>query len=259
MRQSLTILAGALLLSFAGCASDCYKGDASCNECDECNVTTARVETSSKECGAYVLVPAAYETVCEQVEVEPARIEKQRCEAIYETVTVKELVTPGRWAEEVIPAAFRTETERVMVTPARREWRKVPCAAVDVKAGEKLGDAYCLVEIPAVYSNQTKQCLTQAACTKRNYIPAVYRDVERQVLKHDAFDKEIPIPAKFESRSSQRLVTPARWEWRWGGECPSDEREMPPKASEPSPAPPFPVGGGAQPVLTIQDDSTPKT
>lgn len=249
MRTTLLILSGALALTFFGCASDCA------TQCDDSTVIDARADSvGGKQCGAYVLIPATYETVCEEVEVEAARVDNEKIAAVYQTVTVKELVTPGRWTQEVIPAAYRTETERVMVTPARREWQKVPCASVNLQSGEKLGDAYCLVEIPAVYSNQSKQCLTTAACTKRNYIPAVYRDVQREVLVREECSREIPIPAKSTTRTSQRLVTPARWEWRWGDECPADERDMPQKASEISPAPPFPVGG-SQPNLTITDAS----
>lgn len=247
MRLLTAILAGAFAIPFIGCSStDCKTR--STNPCG--SGTTAQAERSAGECGAYVLIPAVYEEVCEDVEVESARVDKVRVEAVYQTVSVQELVTPGRWTQEVIPAAYRNETEQVMVTPARKEWRKVPCADVDIRTGEKLGDAYCLVEIPAVFKTQTKQCLVTAACTKRDYIPAVYRTVNREVLVHEAYDKEIPVAAKTASRSSQRLVTPARWEWRWGDECPSDEREMPPKASEPSPAPPFPVGS-ALPNTTI--------
>ena len=58
MRLLTAILAGAFAIPFIGCSST----DCKTNPAGPCG-TTAKVEQSAGECGAYVLIPAVYETV----------------------------------------------------------------------------------------------------------------------------------------------------------------------------------------------------
>lgn len=239
--KQLTAIAAVMVLSLAGCR--CIEDDfcgSSETVCEEGRLTAA---TTTKECGAYVLIPPKYESVCEQVCVQPASVRKERVEAVYETRHDTVVEKAGYWKECTTPAQYKDVSEEVVLVAARKEWRKVECADVDVKPGEQLGDAYCLVEIPAVKECRTRKVLCAPECTKREWVPPVYKTVARQVLVCDAYEKEIPIEAHYENRTRQELVSEARWEWRWGGECPTDE-PMPNKATQPSPAPPFPVSSG---------------
>jgi hypothetical protein len=241
--KQLTAIAGVLVLSLAGCRclEDDFCDTSSTTVCEEGRLTSAREEV--KECGAYVFIPAEYETVCEEVCVQPASVRKELVPAVYETRHDTVIDKPGYWKECVIPAEYKDVTEEVVLASARREWRKVDCADVNLKPGEQLGDAYCLVEIPAVKECRTKKVLCKPESVKREWVPPVYKTVARQVLVCDAYEKEIPCPPKYENRTRQELVREARWEWRWGDECPTDEM-MPPKASQPSPPPPFEVSDG---------------
>lgn len=231
MRCFPTILAGLAALALAGC---------SCGD-TEVEVSAMHEPAAEKQCGAFVLIPAQYETVMEEVCVQEASVAKQQIEAEYQTVKDTVVETPGHWKETPCAAEFKTVNERVLVTPGRREWQKVPCAKVPIRGGEQRGDAYCLVDIPPVYENRTKQITTRAATTKREWVPPVYKTVERRVLITAAREIEVPVEAKYEMRERRELVSPARWEWRWGDECPPGEADLVPRAQEPSPPPPFPV------------------
>lgn len=231
MRGYLIVLAG-VMLSLAGCGN-----------CETSRRETARVEhTSIQECGAYVWIPPRYENVTEEVCVQEASVTTQQIEAQYQTVQDTVVDTPGRWEDCSTPAQYKDVTERVLVKAGYKEWQKVNCASVELNPGELRGDAYCLVDVPPQYENRCKKVLCTEACTKRNWIPPTYKTVERRVMVSAARQVECPIPAKYETRSKQQLVSEGRWEWRWGSECVDVEDENVPRATQPSPAPPFSVG-----------------
>ncbi len=241
MRFFMMVFAGASVLLFAGCCGLQEGNTVSVNEPGM---------PQSQECGGYVLIPAKYETVCEQVTVEAAGVRKVRVDAEYKTCSDTVVTTPGRWIETPVAATTKDVTEQVLVSPARREWRRTDCVNVNLQTGEQRGDAFCLVEVPAVYETRTRCVPCTPASVKREWVPAVYQTVDRQVLVCAAYDKEVPIDAKCESRSKQVLVEAARWEWRWGTECPPDEHDRGPRSTESSPPPPFPVAGALPAVST---------
>lgn len=241
MRCLSAILAGLTALSFAGCSCD-----------DEYEVSATAISERDAECGAYVLVPARYETVLEQVCIQEPSVQKQQIEAEYQTVSDTVVDVPGHWAESTTPAEFKDVTEQVLVTPGRKEWQKVPCAKVPLNSGELKGDAYCLVDIPPVYETRTKKITCKEACTQRTWVPPVYKTVERRVMVSAAREIDVPVEGKYEMRERKELVTPERWEWRWGNDCEPGEVDMGPRADRPSPPPPFPVGTSAGPPRTTE-------
>lgn len=244
MTRFLTIAGGVIAAAgLFGLTSCTCSTEAVCEEpCGPAVQTTAVATT--KECGGYVLIPAEYENVCEEVCVQPASVRKEHVEAVYENRCDTVLDTPGRWVETACPPVTKEICERVMVKPARREWKKVPCVNVNLRPGEKAGDMYCEVELPPEFENRTRTIVASPGTTKREWIPPTYKQVERKILVSAAYEKEIPCPANFESRSKQVLVREAHWEWRWGNECPTGEGPLPATAvaNIPSPPPPVPLG-----------------
>jgi hypothetical protein len=242
MRRNLIIAAAAVAgLSMAGCCSS-KKTVRTETASADCNIET-REET--QECGAYVYIPPRYETVSEQVCVQEASVQTQQIEAEYKTVCDTVVDQPGHWKDCPVPAQYKEVTETVLVSPGRKEWRKVPCASVNLNNGEQLGDAYCLVDIPPKYECRTKRVECAAACNKREWVPPTYKNVERRVMVSAARTVEIPIEPKYETRNRQQLVADGRWEWRWGVECKVDQNyaDLAPRATEASPAsPPFQIG-----------------
>jgi hypothetical protein len=239
MRCFSAILAGLTALTFAGC---------SCDDREQ-EVSVYHERTGDLECGAFVLIPEKYETVMEEVCVQQPSVRKELVEAQYQTVCDTVVDQPGRWNEIAIPAEYKDVTEQVQVSPGRREWQKVPCAKVPLNAaaGEKRGDAYCLVDIPPQFETQSKRVVCREATVKREWIPPTYKTVERRVMVSAAREVEVPVEGRFEMRERRTLVSPSRWEWRWGSDCEPGEVDTAPKADQPSPAPPIPLGSSSPP------------
>lgn len=186
-------------------------------------------------CGTWVLIPAQFRTVTDQVLVKPAGVDrvfipptyKTMTErlvvtpesfrdipipASYKTITEQVLVTPESFRDIPIPAAYKTVTEHVMVSPARKEWRKVDCTEVDLAPGEIQGDSYCLFDVPPVFEDRTRQVLERPASSRREMIPAVYKTVEKQVMDRPASVRHEIIPAVFKDVTKQVQTGGGRWE-----------------------------------------------
>lgn len=239
MRHLLAFTIGLMAVAIAGCS-----------QCESKSDESAALDVK-QECGSYVLVPAQYDTVTELVCVQQPSVQKQQVEAQYQTVTDTVVDTPGHWSDSATAAVYKDVSERVMVSPGRKEWRKVDCSDVELNPGEERGDAYCLFDVPPVYENRVKKVLCSDATSKRTWVAPVTRTVERRMLVTAAHEIDRPIEPKYESRTRQQLSTEARWEWRWGEKCSTDETEHAyPRASRASPPPPFEVG----PVRTAGTD-----
>jgi len=137
------------------------------------------------QCWSRVLAPARYETVTEEVVLQPAgeRIEitpakygwdekeiiieeaYDRLEIIPAQFTTKsEVVTvePAREEYQVVPAKYDTKTERVKVRDAYTTWKKGtgPISRLDATTGEIL----CLVEVPAEYREVSRHGTRTNSC-----------------------------------------------------------------------------------------------
>lgn len=166
-----------------------------------------------------ILIPAQYKDVEEQVCVCPATTRCEQIPAVFEERTRQVCVCPAKTKTIKIPGEYETQTEKVLVCAARTEWRKIPCTPSQLAAGEKQGDCWQLVEIPAQYKDVCKRvCVKEPSC-KTETIPPVYKTVTEKVCVKPASTKQIPVPAKYETRTRKELVAPCRWEWRRNEDC----------------------------------------
>ncbi len=88
----------------------------------------------------------------------------------------------------------------------------VPSAAMP--AGAKPGEAWCRVQVPAVYKDVTEQVTTVCATTTQVWVPPVYETKVKRVLVQPACTTYLDIPGV--TRSVERCETcgPARTETR---------------------------------------------
>ena len=69
----------------------------------------------------------------------------------------------------------------LLASAARTVWKKIPCEPSGLGEGEKQGDCWKLVEIPAVYKEVTRRVLVKPASTKTETIPPEYKTVKEKV------------------------------------------------------------------------------
>lgn len=181
------------------------------------------------QCWSRVLAPARYETVTEEVVLQPKTERIELTPAKYEW-DEKEIVVEEAYDRlEIIPAQFTTKTEVVTVEPAREEYRVIPAKYESKTERVKVRDAYttwkkgtgpisrvdattgeilCLVEVPAEYREVSRQVLVSPARTERVRVPAKTRTVERRSLSKPATSRKVSVPAKTQTVRFQQLVTP---------------------------------------------------
>ncbi|MCD8533918.1 MAG: peptidoglycan-binding protein [Verrucomicrobia bacterium] len=183
------------------------------------------------DCFTRVVVPPTYQTVTEQVLIEPAGQRIETIPAEYKTVEERVETRAASFRLEVVPATYKTVTERVMVKPAvtnivdipaQYEWIEeqvlVAPARTEWKQGrgaiEKIdgatGDIMCLVTTPAQYSTVRKRKLVSAAATRQEVIPPVYDTVTKTVVDTQETTRQVPIPAEYGTIRRSVLVTPAQ-------------------------------------------------
>ena len=139
-------------------------------------------EAKAGEAWCRVQVPPQYEEYEERVMVTPASTDRQWIEPVYEDREKRVCVRPASVKRINIPAEFETQTEQVMTCAARTVWQKIPCEPDGLGNGEKQGDCWKLVEIPAQYRTVEKRvCVKQASCTTEQ-IPAEFNTVTEKVM-----------------------------------------------------------------------------
>lgn len=222
-------------------------------------------EAKAGEAWCRVWVPPTYETYEEQVIAEPAGCKKEWVEPVYEEqerqvctkpASTKRINIPAVYKDVEkrvcvrkasrkrinIPAEYDTREEQVMTCAARTEWRKVECTPKQLAEGQKQGDCWMLVEIPAQYKSVSKRiCTKEASCTFEE-IPAEFDTITEKVLVTPAacttetiapeyetrservmvkkgFYKTLNIPATYETVTKKKCTGPGRWEWRRNGDC----------------------------------------
>lgn len=225
----MAVLAISLGLLLSGCTSSgcCDAPDPcepSCSPCDPCAGGGPRPsglpeEAKAGEAWCRVLVPAKYEDYEEKRCCKPAGTKRDWIEPVYEEREKKVCCTPARCKQTCIPAEFKDESEQVQTCPARTVWKKIPCEPDQLKEGEKQGDCWKLVEIPAQFKTVTRRVCTKPASTKTEQIPPVFKTVMEKVLVTPGSWKCTPIPAEFSTVTKRRMVEPCRWEWRHNTAC----------------------------------------
>jgi len=155
-----------------------------------------------------VVVPAVYETVKERVLTKEASTRLEEVPAVYEAAEEKVLVKPASKNAIDVPAVYETVTEKKLVREAYTTWK--PGTQTNLqKIDEKTGQVMCLVEVPAVYEDVTRQVVKSPANVRYEDVAAEYTTVKKQVLKSPATTRTVVIPAEYAEREVTKLVKPA--------------------------------------------------
>lgn len=154
------------------------------------------------------VVPAVYDTVKEKVLVKEASTRLEEVPAVYGEVEEKVLVKPASRKATEVPAVYETITEKKLVREAYTTWK--PGTQTNIqKVDEATGQIMCLVEVPAVYEDVSRQIVKTPATVRYEDVPAEYTTVKKTVLKTPATTRTIQIPAEYAEREVTKLVKPA--------------------------------------------------
>jgi hypothetical protein len=204
-------------------------------------------EAKAGEAWCRVMVPAKYEETEEKVCCKPASTNRKWIEPVYEERERKVCCTPARCKTVSIPAEYAEKSEQVMTCPARTVWKKIPCEPDHLKAGEKQGDCWKLVETPAQYKTVTHRVCTKPASCKKETIPPVYKTVKEKVMVKPGSWKCTPVEAQYKMVKRRRMVSPCHWEWRRNEACDVPEGTAPAGKSQAGKAAESKADGSAAP------------
>jgi len=157
-----------------------------------------------------VVIPAQYEWVEEEVMVKEASTELEVVPAEYEWVEEEVLITPASVRTEEVPARYEWIEEEVMVKPARREWKKGTGLITSVD--NATGEIMCLVELPPVYEKVKKRVLVEPASMKEIQIPAEYETIRKRVMTKPSTTREVTVPAEYDKVKVQKMISAEREE-----------------------------------------------
>lgn len=154
------------------------------------------------------VVPEVYETVMERVLVKDASTRLEEVPAVYEEVEEQVLIKPASRNAIEVPAVYETVTEKKLVREAYTTWK--PGTSTNIqKIDEASGQIMCLVEVPAVYEDVSRQVVKTPASVRYEEIPAEYQTVKKTALKSPATTRTVEIPAEYGEREVKKLVKPA--------------------------------------------------
>lgn len=103
---------------------------------------------------------------------------------VYDTVSDQVLVQPARTVYRSTPPVYDTVSERVLVAPGGRRWE----TRIDAY-GQLVG---CWVTTPPRYAVQTRRVLVRPAEVIPETLPPVYATTQRQVLVQPARSAWVP-------------------------------------------------------------------
>ena len=249
---------GALaLVASLGLLVGCSSGGGGCcgvcqeecvDPCDPCAGRPAGIPAEAKpgEAWCRYYVPPQFEEEEYQVCVCPESCKRTWVPPVYEDQERQVCCKPAQTICHPIPAVFEDQTEEVCCCPARTEWRKVDCTPKMLEEGQRQGDCWMLVEIPAKYRTVTRRVCVTPASSKTETIPPEYKTVTEKVMVKPGYYETETIEAKYETRTRRICKAPGRWEWRRNEDC-----DVPPEAAaeegaaEAEPAAEGDGGGGA--------------
>ena len=157
--------------------------------------------------GCYVKqsTPALNQYVATDIVVRRPRPVVRRERARYDTIVENVMVQPQRIVARHVPATIETRHERVMTSPARREWRQQR----DARGREVL----CEVDVPAQYATIARQVEVAPARIEHVTLPATYRQRTRRVLVAPARTIVQQTPAEVHSIPVLTRYAPATERW----------------------------------------------
>lgn len=154
------------------------------------------------------VVPAKFETVQETVLVREASKRIEVIPASYEWEEEQVIVKPALTMLKQIPATYETVTELVLEKPGYTYWKKG--TGPKQKINNATGEIMCLVEVPPVYRNVTKQVVKTPASVQAIDMPAEYATERKRVMKTPPTTREIDVPAEYKTVKVTRLVEAAK-------------------------------------------------
>lgn len=166
-----------------------------------------------------VWIPPVYKTEMERVMTCPEKCEQEWVPPVMETRTRQVVKCPASRREIPIPAEFKQVEDCIEVCPARTEWQRVECTPEQLKEGERQGECWALVTIPAQFEKRCRQVCTREASVRYEEIPAVMETESYQVEVQCGFQKTKTIPAVYENRPKQVCTSEGKWEWRKNMAC----------------------------------------
>lgn len=192
-----------------------------------------------------------YDTVYENVEVNPGYSRVEVTPAIYGTRTRTVVVREEQIGTRIIPAEYAWRRERVVVYPATRvartipaevrtryrtvqvadggydwEWRwidgrKVLCRIKHGPRYERVAETVVVREartvyeiVPAEYGYRNRRVMVRPERTVRYVIPARYATVEEQVVVQPEQRKQVEVPPSYRQVARQVLVQEGSEGWR---------------------------------------------
>ncbi len=164
------------------------------------------------------VVPAVYETVSEQVLAKAAYSTIRTVPAVYETVTETVLAQEAGTRIERIPAEFETISETIQTAAASTRWERRKADKNCLSADPEDCLVWCLVEVPAQSRTFTKQVRKACAagytasgddCIRTIEVPARNETRSYQKLVTPATSVKSDVPAVYKTRTYRKLVTPA--------------------------------------------------
>lgn len=156
------------------------------------------------------VVPATYKTVEERVLVKEASKRYSFQPAVYETVDVSYSIDGGTEELTVIPPTFSTTTQTFEVYPKTSGWEYKQLENCQSINKEDCVVA-CYVERPAQFQDITVTTISGAASTtKRPVSAARTRTYKKQVIRTPARVIEEVIPAVYKTITKQVVDQPAR-------------------------------------------------
>lgn len=146
-----------------------------------------------------------YNTVYENVVVNPASQYYEAVPPIYGTRKRAVVVTPEQVSYEVVPAVYETRyrTAKVADGGYSWEWRTIN--------GRKV---LCKIKHKPRYEQIGEQVLVQAAYKRRVVIPAQYGYEVEQVVVQPEQRRVVNVPATYETRARQVPVSEGEVGWR---------------------------------------------
>lgn len=168
----------------------------------------------------YVVIPAVYKEIEDQVVVVEESVELISVPAVYETVVETVVITEASTEKLMVPAVTKKLKERVEIKPARLVLKDEKGTIVHIFANE--AELRVFLQNPLdsefVYSKKALQQITETiivkpARTEYIAIPAKVERVDEYVLVQEASTELVTIPASFKAVTETIVVKPATVEF----------------------------------------------
>lgn len=203
------------------------------------------------ECYKPYRTAPVYDTVQENVQVNPGYVHTEVSEAIYGTRQRNVLVSPEQVGYRTIPAEYGYVKERVIISQGRTvkrlipavtdtryrqvkvsdggyswEWRVINGKRVlcKIKHKARYGQVaetvvieparYVHETLPAEYGYQKRQVIIAPERTERYVIPARYETVTEQVIIQPEQRRKVRVPPTYQTVTRQVLVDEGRSGWK---------------------------------------------